>query len=67
MNTHLKARLFPEPDPLAVILYRIVRLTMLPPPPAERAPEPRFTAAPTSDTWRAVVETAVPTVAPGRS
>ena len=45
-----------------------LRLTvMLPPPPAGGvAPTLHFSTSPTSATWRAVVETAVPTVHPIR-
>jgi hypothetical protein len=66
MNAYDKARLFPEPDPLAAILCRFVRLTMIPPPPAAAAPAPRVENLPASDAWRAVLETAIPTVSPRR-
>lgn len=67
MNAYDKARLFPEPDPLAVILGRIMRLTMLPPAPTNPAQTClAFPQSPASKTWAAVVETAVPTISPGK-
>lgn len=64
MNAVVKTRLFPEPDPLAVVLYRIMRLTMLPPAPSETILQPNISRQPTSKTWDAIVETAVPTIYP---
>lgn len=66
MNAFDKARLFPEPDPLAVILARIARLTMLPHADSTTQLELRFPQPPTSRTWADVAETAVPTLYPGR-
>lgn len=67
MNAYEKARyarLHPEPDPLAVILRRIARLTMLPPPSAGDARQLRLPLAPLLGA--AVAQTAVATVRPGR-
>ena len=66
MNTSEKARyarLHPEPYPLAAILYRIMRLTMLPPPPAGAVAQLRLPLAPATDF--AIAQTAVATVRPG--
>jgi hypothetical protein len=68
MNADLKDRLFPEPDPLALALYRVLRLgTMLPPPSTGVVPSVRVPPPPASTAWRAIVATTVPTVRPGRS
>jgi len=65
VNAIDKARLLPmEPDPLAVALYRIMRLTMLPPAPAGIAAQLTIPPSPASDAT--IAQTAVPTVRPGR-